>query len=197
MMLCFCFAVSCMGKFCRRKFSKNGLFAIDSYSRNPSFVGFAPRRSNESRCIGFFWFARKILQVLRLICFTQIIKPIVAWVAINMVNVFFRPAVIKIKPYQAMGVKTTFRNANCNSAVDSFNASNRTNFCFATMTNGFKPSKQTSIGVVMQILTHKFWGNIGCSHDAPCKRIGQRLGSVSALVGLRYFNITSSGTVTF
>lgn len=192
MMLCFCFAISGMGKFCRRKFSKNRLFPIDSYSRNPSFMRFAPRGSNESRCIGFFGFARKILQVLRLVCFTQIIKPIVAWVAVNVVNVLFRPATVNVKPYQTMSVKTTFRNTNCNSAVESFNASNRTNFCFATMMNGFKPSEQTSVGVVMQILTNKFWGNIGCSHDAPYKRIGQRLGSVSALVGLRHFNISSS-----
>jgi hypothetical protein len=40
----------------------------------------------------------------------------------------------------------------------------------------------------MQQLTHKFWGKIRFSHDAPYKRIGQRLGSVSALVGLRHFN---------
>jgi hypothetical protein len=196
--LCLCFAVGGMGKFCRWEFSKIGLFAVYSDGRNPTVLSFAPRYPDESRCVGLLGFARKVLHILRLACLSQIVKSVVAWIAVNVVYVLFRPTPVKVKPHQTMGVALMLGNRNLDPAVSGYGSGNIANFFLASMPNGLDPNKDAGVGVVAQVFAQKFWGNIGFSHDAPRKRIGQRLGSVDALAGLRYFNTrTSSGSVTF
>ena len=192
MQFCFGGTVSGMSKFWRTKSTKPNVFAINNNLSTPFIAMTIPRNTNKPVFVSFC--GRKVLSVLRSISLSQIVKLIVAWVAINVVNVFVRPTPMNIKPCQSVSQIACGIDGNGQSSISGSVSSNITNFDVSFST--YTPCKQSSFGIVMQQLTHKFWGKIRFSHDAPYKRIGQRLESVSALIGLRHFNTSEVKNVS-
>ena len=186
MVLGFGFAISLMSKFGCGKYTKNKQFFMDFNSGRPSLITATPKCSSKTR-FAYFAYAWNILHIFKLISLPQVTQTIIRWIAINMVNSSNGPTPMNIKPSQSMSVTTMAHKTNTYSSVGGSSSSNVTNFGSSTVQ--FNPSKQSSIRIIMQELFKNFWGKIRFSHDAPYKRIGQRLTCVDSTCGLRYFTI--------
>lgn len=129
-----------------------------------------------------------ILPILRLRGLAQICKRIVAFYAVNVVNVFSRPMPVNVEPSKPVGWIKFPINSDKGVSVGrtSCNIANS----IATMSsNSDSARKQPTLRLVMQQLTKALCGKIGLSHDALLMLIGQRPASADNASGLRYFNV--------
>ncbi len=160
-------------------------FAIYSYSSIPSLnfaitsfyakqAAFIVRRTIES-----------ILIVFSIGGLSKIAKSIVRPVAIYMVNELGRLLTVHIQPCQPVGKKLSSANNNSMVATGVYRPNSA---IFSPAILWRSPIKCASFWVVIKNFAQTLCGKIGLSHDAPCKRIGQRPGRVISTSRLRYFN---------
>ena len=128
-----------------------------------------------------------VLDVLSLGDIAEIANPVIRSNPVDVVNVLARKLAVNVKPCKS--VKKVCFEGNLYSAISiSVNTPNRV-VNREAVAGLNQPREHASLGVVMKQFTQALCGKIGLSHDAVLSLIGQRPGSVSALSGLRYFNI--------
>jgi hypothetical protein len=119
-------------------------------------------------------------------CVTKIGNAIVSAITVNMIDLALRPLAVHVQPNESVGIVNSAVNTYSNTAAF---VSRKTNWCALRLPFwGCKLDLENSgIWIVVQKFAQTLRGKIGLSHDAVLSLIGQRLGSVSALAGLRYF----------
>lgn len=125
-----------------------------------------------------------ILPILRLRGLAQICKRIVAFYAVNVVNVFSRPMPVNVEPSKPVGWIKFPINSDKGVSVGRTSC----NIASPPSTGGDSAREHPALRVVMQQLAESVCGKINLSHDVALLRCGQRPASVSALGGLRYFS---------
>ena len=126
-----------------------------------------------------------ILHVKAVSYIAQVFNTIVCCVPVYVVNVIDGPRSVYVKPRKSVRpIKPAANSYNdvalsvhAPSLIAEFDAA--TQVCF--------PLENASVGVVVKNLAQTRGGKIGSSHEAVLSLIGQRLTSVDALGGLRYF----------
>ncbi len=133
-------------------------------------------------------FRRSVLLIKRVSSFSKVAYPVISRVSIYVVNMCRRPLSVNIKPSEA--VNFVFLPVNHNLDVALFIGAVK-NISFSNSGVSDKPCENSGIRVVMEKFANFFYGKIDGSHSVvPLKQlIGQEPRSVSALSGLRHFNM--------
>ena len=157
--------------------SKN---SVSLNMNNPFFTCFTPTHSKYSRFTVFMCFSY-VLRVFFLCRISEIFYPVIQWIAINVVNVIFRPNTVNVEPCKPMRKVFIAIYSNPHSSISS-NKSGDGAFCNKATWANF-PSKLSSLRAIMQNFAQSFGGNV-CrifrSHDAPPVRWDQRRGRVDS-----------------
>lgn len=175
-----------VGFFGRIEHAKVDALPVDSYIGKPLVADVVPVGSNKVCCA--FVRARPsfVLRVLRFRNIPQIAKPVICAIVVDMVNIANRVCAAHKQPHKAVRFVTPAvnRDVYVTARVDA--PSNAAALCeFAAI---HKPCELASIRVIAEKLAQALRGKIGLSHWTVLSSGGQRLGSVEALAGLRYFS---------
>ena len=144
------------------------MFAFPVYhnGRTPFLRGFAPRNSFDTRGIRSNSF--NIHLVLGFCRFSEIFKPIIAWISVFMVDKICRPFTRNHCPNDPVSLIKFFVNADKDATIRRDASSNITNInpfavsCF--------PYKNASFWVIMQHFVQLFW----CKHFHKLPELSSR-----------------------
>ena len=132
--------------------------------------------------------AKRRFQVLHVLSFSRLSKvaySVVCWIAVYVVDKVFRPVSINKKPSRTMSRDMVFIDLQYHIPPGN-TASSTPNESVFTWVG--QPCKDSSFPVVVKKFAQSLCGKIGLSHDAPCKRIGQKPIRVISTSRLRHFN---------
>ena|SRR3990167_808674 len=147
------------------------------------FVLLNPKKPRGVRC---HWLP-DVLKVNLLSNITKIANSVVATIAVNVVNIVFRPFSMNVKPRKPMSKVLGVVDGYAKIApVDFFGS-----VCPGKLVCDVNLSgKNSSLLIVIKQFAQALWGKIGLSHAVvPYKQwIGQRPRCASNTAGLRHFN---------
>lgn len=117
-------------------------------------------------------------------CIPQVFQPVVSFYPVDVVDLHERPAPMHMEPSQP--VRKVHTPIKGNAQIPFVMHRPRSG---SSPRAGACPSKNASIGVVVEKFAQALRGKIGLSHDAPRKRIGQRPTGVSRTAWASSFSI--------
>lgn len=170
MELALCSKIDLMGFVRRIKKSKAYCFPVHLYARRPLAVGVVPTDTEKTAGrIAYLCFP-DIVVVLRPSGFAQIIKAVVRWISVDMINFLCGEVPIHIQPRKAMCPVGFAIDVNGNVAEPIGSSGYSANACsIAFDTN--KPSEQTSFWVVLEKFVKSFLCDNRASHDAAFRKV--------------------------
>jgi hypothetical protein len=175
-----------VGFFGRIEHAKVDALPVNAYIGKPLVADVVPVSANKV-CRALIR-ARPsfVLRVLSFRDIPQIAKPVVGAVVVNVVNIPRWVFAVHKQPHKAVGRVALTVNSDEHIPVGIDAASNAAARCaFAAI---HKPCELAGIRVIAEKFAQALRGKIGLSHEALQLLIGQRLGSVDALAGPRYFS---------
>lgn len=125
------------------------VFLIDTYICSPFLRDFAPPDPANAGCVGFY--SPNIHHILRLGRFTEVTKPIVGGVPVNVVYHVFRPLPRHQRPCNSMGLVKPSPDANQNPPIRRLASSNVANF--HSFAGSDFPKQKSCFRVVIQHVT--------------------------------------------
>lgn len=158
----FCFYISLMCFFRGVKPSYKPLYPICANSRTPSFTAFKFRHAQKTTCFVSFVRLFLILNILSGGNISKIAKRVIAWVAINMVNVAQRPITSHVKPRQSTSSISSFVDANNCVSFGPYVSRDCSRYNLAACFDA--PSKMSSFWLVMQQFMQLFKCDVKMVH---------------------------------
>lgn len=128
----------------------------------PPFV-LIPDDTHKTGFVPFVWFAN-VLGISFRAYITQVLKSVIRFVAVNVINQSNRPTIVKIEPRKPMCFIDTTPNANC--SVSFFVNYTRSIASFNSAAGTYGPRKCASFRVVLKYLLQFFCGNIRLAHTS-------------------------------
>lgn len=179
------FQISGSGFFCCVKEAKMNFLHANTYGCLPFGFLFTPVNTTKSTgivCSDKFL----VLTILRVIAFSEILKSIVRFATIFMVDLIVRPRTSYMQPSKAMrSIRCTINFYN-SIAFAIYSSGNITGSIWARFSND-RPCENSSARIIIQNLAQVFCCKLWFSHDALLSLIGQRPARVHSALGSRHY----------
>ena len=176
-----CSQVGRVSGFSSTKDTKVVMNPIAVDARKPAIL--AARNAHEAVRVVSMWPALVLLvHMLRNVA--QVGYCVVAWVAVHVVKLTFRPLATDVQPRQSVRSVVVSCNANFDVAA-AIGTAGRWFGC--GLTSRSKPAERAGLAIVGKQSAKTRGGKIGSSHEAPQLLIGQRLPAISSRSGASLF----------